>query len=223
MSAIIIDGKEIALQVRTDVAKRVEKLRARGLVPALAVVLVGEDPASVSYVTAKERALEQAGMASQDIRLPIDTSETELLAIIDSLNKNTDIHGILVQLPVPKHIDESKLIRAIDPSKDVDGFHPGVFALYAPWGFGNAQDHAGKDAGGPCRSNRSLKYCGQAPGKPTHPKRGKCYPYRLPYGYQKCSRIYPTGRYFNCSSRKPRLSYRADGQTWGGGYRCGGE
>lgn len=124
MSAIIIDGKEIALQVRTDVAKRVEKLRARGLVPALAVVLVGEDPASVSYVTAKERALEQAGMASQDIRLPIDTSETELLAIIDSLNKNTDIHGILVQLPVPKHIDESKLIRAIDPSKDVDGFHP---------------------------------------------------------------------------------------------------
>ncbi|WP_304225141.1 bifunctional methylenetetrahydrofolate dehydrogenase/methenyltetrahydrofolate cyclohydrolase FolD [Gracilinema caldarium] len=124
MSAQLIDGKLIAQKIRQDAADRTQKLRARGIQPCLAVVLVGEDPASVSYVTAKERALEEAGMASQDIRLPQETSEIELLTIIDKLNQDPQVHGILVQLPLPKHINEDRIITAIEPAKDVDGFHP---------------------------------------------------------------------------------------------------
>lgn len=124
MAATIIDGKEIAKNVRQDVAKRAAALGERGIVPCLAVVLVGEDPASVSYVSAKERALEEAGMASRDIRLAADTSEDKLLSLIKELNTDASVHGILVQLPLPKGIDEDRVIMAIDPAKDVDGFHP---------------------------------------------------------------------------------------------------
>jgi methylenetetrahydrofolate dehydrogenase (NADP+)/methenyltetrahydrofolate cyclohydrolase len=93
-------------------------------VPTLAVILVGDDPASLSYVTAKEKALTEAGMESRDIRLPADTSEKALLAIISDLNRNEQVHGILVQLPLPKHINEAKVINEIIPEKDVDCFHP---------------------------------------------------------------------------------------------------
>uniref|UniRef100_A0A7C3E3N1 Bifunctional protein FolD n=1 Tax=Gracilinema caldarium TaxID=215591 RepID=A0A7C3E3N1_9SPIR len=124
MPAQLIDGKAIALKIRQDAAERTQKLLAQGIQPCLAVVLVGEDPASISYVTAKERALEEAGMASQDLRLPENTSEAELLALIDKLNQDPLVHGILVQLPLPKHINEDRIITAIDPAKDVDGFHP---------------------------------------------------------------------------------------------------
>lgn len=96
----------------------------RGIVPCLAVVLVGDNPASVSYVTAKERALEEAGMVGRDIRLPEDTSESDVLDLIEDLNQDAGVHGILVQLPLPKHIDGDKVIMAIRPEKDVDGFHP---------------------------------------------------------------------------------------------------
>ena len=124
MSAQIIDGKQIALDVRAGVAEKVAALKAKGITPCLAVVLVGENPASVSYVTGKRKALAEAGMADKSVELPENTSEEDLLKLIDELNRDDSVHGILVQLPLPKHIDEDKIIMAISPEKDVDGFHP---------------------------------------------------------------------------------------------------
>lgn len=124
MSAEIIDGFSIAQQVRHKAAEEAAELGLQGIAPCLAVVLVGENPASVSYVTAKERALEEAGMLGKDIRLPGDTTEFDLLGLIEELNQDDSVHGILVQLPLPSHIDEDKVIMAIKPEKDVDGFHP---------------------------------------------------------------------------------------------------
>ncbi|GHV46995.1 bifunctional protein FolD [Spirochaetia bacterium] len=124
MPAIIIDGKAISLKVREEVKRRAGKLEPRGIVPCLAVILVGEDPASLSYVTAKEKALAEAEMASRDYRLAASTGEDELLALIGRLNADEQVHGILVQLPLPSHISEERVITAIDPRKDVDGFHP---------------------------------------------------------------------------------------------------
>ena len=124
MSAVIIDGKQIAADVRAEVAAKVSELKKKGVEPCLAVILVGQNPASVSYVTGKRKALAEVGMADRSIQLPESTSESELLELIASLNADASVHGILVQLPLPKHIDEDKVIMAIDPSKDVDGFHP---------------------------------------------------------------------------------------------------
>jgi methylenetetrahydrofolate dehydrogenase (NADP+)/methenyltetrahydrofolate cyclohydrolase len=124
VSAIRINGKETARKKREEAAARAALLRERGIVPCLAVVLLGEDPASLSYVSAKERALEETGMAGRDIRLPAETSEEDLLALIAELNRDTTVHGILVQLPLPGHITGDRVITAIDPRKDVDGFHP---------------------------------------------------------------------------------------------------
>ena len=124
MSATIIDGKAIAAQVRGEVTEKVSTLKAKGITPCLAVILVGENPASVSYVTGKQKALVEVGMADRSLHLPESTTEEELLKIIDDLNKDTTVHGILVQLPLPEHINEEKVLLAIDPEKDVDGFHP---------------------------------------------------------------------------------------------------
>lgn len=124
MSATIINGKAIAAQVRGEVAEKVSALKAKGITPCLAVILVGENPASVSYVTGKQKALAEVGMADRSLHLPESTTEEELLKIIDDLNKDTAVHGILVQLPLPEHINEEKILLAIDPEKDVDGFHP---------------------------------------------------------------------------------------------------
>ena len=125
MSAVIIDGKQVAKDIRAELEAQVRQLKAeKGIVPGLAVVLVGQDPASQSYVTAKEKACAEIGIYSDDNRLPAETSEAELLALISKLNSDPKIHGILVQLPLPKHIDESRVILAIAPEKDVDGFHP---------------------------------------------------------------------------------------------------
>ena len=124
MSATIIDGKAIAAQVRGEVTEKVSTLKAKGITPCLAVILVGENPASVSYVTGKQKALAEVGMADRSLHLPESTTEEELLKIIDDLNKDTTVHGILVQLPLPEHINEEKILLAIDPEKDVDGFHP---------------------------------------------------------------------------------------------------
>ena len=124
MSAQIIDGKAVALEVRSGVAKKVSELKAKGINPCLAVILVGENPASVSYVTGKRKALAEAGMEDRSVNLPESTTEEELLKIIDELNKDKTVHGILVQLPLPNHINEEKVILAIAPEKDVDGFHP---------------------------------------------------------------------------------------------------
>lgn len=124
MSAVIIDGKTIAQNVRKEVAEQVKELNAKGISPCLAVILVGNNPASVSYVTGKQKALAEAGMTDKSVHLPEDTSEEELVELIERLNKDNTVNGILVQLPLPKHINEDRVITAITPEKDVDGFHP---------------------------------------------------------------------------------------------------
>ena len=121
----VIDGKALAASLRAEIAKGVEELKtAKGVTPGLAVILVGDNPASVSYVTAKEKACREAGMASREVRLPADTPEADLLALVRELNSDPAVHGILVQLPLPKHIGEKNVIDAIAPEKDVDGFTP---------------------------------------------------------------------------------------------------
>ncbi len=120
----IIDGKGIAADVRKELAVKVNDLIASGLTPGLAVILVGEDPASKTYVRSKVRACKEIKIYSELIQLPASVTETELLDHIDRLNKDTRIHGILVQLPLPEHISTNRVIAAITPEKDVDGFHP---------------------------------------------------------------------------------------------------
>jgi methylenetetrahydrofolate dehydrogenase (NADP+)/methenyltetrahydrofolate cyclohydrolase len=125
MPAQLIDGKAIAAAVRADTRAAVEDWTQSGhRPPVLRVVLVGDHPASASYVRGKIKAAAEAGIDSETIRLPADISQTDLLGIVDELNANPEVHGILVQLPLPDHVDESKIIHAIDPDKDVDGFHP---------------------------------------------------------------------------------------------------
>lgn len=124
MTAKVIDGKAFAAKVRAQVAAHVAKLKEEhGITPGLAVVLVGEDPASKVYVRNKGVQTIEAGMASFEHKLPADTSESDLLALIAKLNADPAVHGILVQLPLPKHLDSDLVINAIDPAKDVDGFH----------------------------------------------------------------------------------------------------
>jgi methylenetetrahydrofolate dehydrogenase (NADP+) / methenyltetrahydrofolate cyclohydrolase len=122
--ATIIDGNAIAKLVREDVAVEVKELAARGIVPGLTVVLVGEDPASTVYVRSKGKASLEVGMKSDTIRLPATTPERELLDLVDRLNADVSVHGILVQMPLPRQIDPATVIRRISPAKDVDGFHP---------------------------------------------------------------------------------------------------
>lgn len=121
MSAVILSGKPIAEAIKSEVAQEVSEL---GFKPGLAVVRVGEDPASAVYVASKVKTTEELGMHSEHISLDVETSESELLEIIDGLNGRDDIDGILVQLPLPKHINEQRVLETIDPAKDVDGFHP---------------------------------------------------------------------------------------------------
>lgn len=124
MTARVLDGVPIADAIRAEVAGRVAEHRKQGNQPGLAVVIVGENPASMVYVRSKGRACEEAGMHSETIRLPADTPEAELLSVVDRLNRDPRIHGFLVQLPLPKHIDAERVLNRINPLKDVDGFHP---------------------------------------------------------------------------------------------------
>jgi methylenetetrahydrofolate dehydrogenase (NADP+) / methenyltetrahydrofolate cyclohydrolase len=124
LPAELIDGRAIGQKVRAEAAARARKLAERGVKPGLAVVLVGEDPASVVYTNSKSKAAEEAGMYSQNLRLPVEISQDELLRRVDQLNADPRIHGILVQMPLPRHIDPDAVVRRIDPYKDVDGFHP---------------------------------------------------------------------------------------------------
>lgn len=124
MAAVIIDGKEIAKKKRNEITHQVGELRKRGIVPGLAVILVGDNQASRTYVNNKQKTAKELGMHNVLIEYPTSISEKELLAKIDELNEDPSIHGILVQLPLPDHINEKKLIEAISPEKDVDGFHP---------------------------------------------------------------------------------------------------
>jgi methylenetetrahydrofolate dehydrogenase (NADP+) / methenyltetrahydrofolate cyclohydrolase len=131
MTATILDGKAFAADVRARVADNVARLKAQGIAPGLAVVLVGEDPASQVYVRSKGKQTLEAGMASFEHKLPADTSEADLLAVVQALNADPAVHGILVQLPLPAHLDSDLVINAIDPAKDVDGFHISNVGLLA--------------------------------------------------------------------------------------------
>jgi len=153
VSAKVIDGKAIAAEARHECALRVERLKSRGVIPGLAVVIVGEDPASQVYVRNKALASEAIGMHSEVHAMSKDTTEEQLLAFIHSLNTRRTVHGILVQLPLPRHIDSRAVVAAIDPSKDVDGFNYrnigalvlGEPAFYpcTPWGVMKMLEHEG--------------------------------------------------------------------------------
>jgi methylenetetrahydrofolate dehydrogenase (NADP+)/methenyltetrahydrofolate cyclohydrolase len=122
---ILLDGKKVAAEIKQQLKLEINKLKDAGKhVPGLAAILVGDDPASAAYVAGKERDCTEVGMHSQVLRLPAETTEEELLRLVQQYNESKEFHGILVQLPVPKHIDSMKIIEAISPAKDVDGFHP---------------------------------------------------------------------------------------------------
>jgi len=123
-SPLILSGKEVSLAVKADLKGRIEKLKEKGITPGLTAVLVGEDPASQVYVRSKERQSAKLGFNSQVLRLDANSSQADLLQLVQNLNEDNKVHGILVQLPLPKHIDSQLVIEAIDPHKDVDGFHP---------------------------------------------------------------------------------------------------
>jgi methylenetetrahydrofolate dehydrogenase (NADP+)/methenyltetrahydrofolate cyclohydrolase len=123
-TAQLIDGAVLAAKVQSEVADRVSALKARGVTPGLTVVLVGDDPASAVYVGSKERTCKELGMAGETIRMPATTSQTELLSVVERLNADPAVHGILVQMPLPKQIDADTVLHTIKPEKDVDGFHP---------------------------------------------------------------------------------------------------
>ncbi|MCK4535787.1 MAG: bifunctional methylenetetrahydrofolate dehydrogenase/methenyltetrahydrofolate cyclohydrolase FolD [Desulfuromonadales bacterium] len=154
----IIDGKAIAAEIREEIAADVSSLKGQGVTPGLAVVLVGEDPASRVYVSMKEKACEKAGIFSDEHKLPEETTEAQLLALIDELNRDERIDGILVQLPLPDQIDESKILEAISPTKDADGFHPynvgrlmtgnPLFQPCTPYGIMKMLEHTGVDLTG---------------------------------------------------------------------------
>lgn len=122
--AKIIDGKQIAKEVRAEIAAECAELKKKGIIPGLAVVIVGTDPASQVYVRNKKKACEEVGFRSEVFELPEETTEEELLALVKKLNEDVNIHGILVQLPLPEHLDDEVIIANIDPKKDVDAFHP---------------------------------------------------------------------------------------------------
>jgi 5,10-methylene-tetrahydrofolate dehydrogenase/Methenyl tetrahydrofolate cyclohydrolase len=125
MTAKIINGAEIAAQIREEIKQEVLQLKAKhNLVPGLVTVLLGWDPGSLSYISGKEKTAKELGFYSERIDLPETTSQKDLLVLVDKLNKDTKIHGLLVQIPLPKHIDENEVLYAINPKKDVDGFHP---------------------------------------------------------------------------------------------------
>ncbi len=141
---LLIDGKKVSMRIREEIKKEVAELKEKGINPCLSVVLVGSDMASRTYVNNKKKACAEVGILSKEFLLPDEATEEELLELIDRLNKDKEVHGILVQLPLPKHIDEMKVIEAIDPKKDVDCFHPynvgrlytgsGIFAPCTPAG-----------------------------------------------------------------------------------------
>ncbi|MDD8014305.1 MAG: tetrahydrofolate dehydrogenase/cyclohydrolase catalytic domain-containing protein [Acidobacteriota bacterium] len=124
MSAQIIAGKEVSAQIREELKARVAALKSKGILPGLGVILVGEDPASVSYVTGKAKASEEIGIFEQTVKLPAAASEDEILKTVDGLNRDPRFNGLLVQLPLPRHVNPDKVINLISPEKDVDGLHP---------------------------------------------------------------------------------------------------
>lgn len=124
MEAKILDGRKISAKIREELKERVKKLEGKGITPGLAGILVGEDPGSVTYIRLKEKGCAEVGIHAETVKLPEDVREEELLEVIERLNRDPKIHGIFIQLPLPKHLDEDKALNTISPDKDVDGFHP---------------------------------------------------------------------------------------------------
>ncbi len=156
--AEIIDGKAIAAEIRAQIKAQTAELKQQEVTPGLAVVLVGDDPASRVYVSMKEKACAEVGIFSDEHKLPAETTEAQLLALIDELNRDSRIDGILVQLPLPAQIDENRVLEAISPKKDVDGFHPynvgrlatgnPLFLPCTPYGVMKMLEHTGVDLAG---------------------------------------------------------------------------
>ena len=175
-TARIIDGKKVAASIRAELSEEVKSLKAKGITPGLAVVLVGDDPASHVYVRGKEKGCAEVGMASFVHRLPADATERRVLNLVRKLNDDPRVHGLLVQSPLPPQIDEMKVVNAINPEKDADGFHPVQRGPPARWRAGPEALHAERRSGSaqslqlqPCRKAR--RYCwtfehrGEAPGR----------------------------------------------------------
>src|SRR6266404_364155 len=134
----LIDGRAVAEKVYLDLRAQIAELKSKGITPGLGVVLVGDDPASRAYVRSKDKMSRELGLHSAKLELPASTSQAELLARVEELNRDPQVHGILVQSPPPKHIDEAEIVRALDPRRDVDGFHPlnvAKLAMGDPTGF----------------------------------------------------------------------------------------
>ena len=218
--AEIIDGKKISQEIKDELKEKVAAMHAQGQEVTLAVVLVGQDPASCVYVRNKKRACEYIGIRSLSYELAEDTSEEEVLALIDKLNGDKDVNGILVQLPLPKHMDEDKITRAIDPLKDVDGFHPqnvgalsiGLpgFVSCTPAGIIQLLKRSHIDMEG-----RTQQYRWKTDG--TFDAARKCYGHCDPFQDQRSCFCDQTGRYPDRCDRQEAVYY---GRLCQRGSRC---
>ena len=222
----ILDGKSLALEIQEQIKQEVQMLNQRKITPGLAVILVGNDPASQSYVNMKAKACSQTGIYSTTHEMPESITQDALLQTILMLNQNPNIDGILVQLPLPKHIDATSVLEAISPKKDVDGFHPfnmgrifcnlEGFIPATPMGVITLLKHYQIPIKG---KNVVIVGASNIVGKTTWSiifKR-KCHHYALPYLYPKPYRAYQKGRYFVCGCGQTKSHYQRYGKR-----RCGG-
>jgi 5,10-methylene-tetrahydrofolate dehydrogenase/methenyl tetrahydrofolate cyclohydrolase len=223
--AILIKGSEIAKQIKQELKEEINNLLINNkLVPGLATVLVGEDEASKVYVGAKEKACKELGIYSERIDLFPDTTENDLLVLIDKLNKNAKIHGILVQLPLPRHINETKVLYAIDPQKDVDAFHPvnvGKLMLGVP-DFLPCTPHGIQEL---LLRTGIEQYCRQADcehADSEEQERCKRYCYNMPHRYEGFTVPHQKGGYPHCGSRQAKDNNRRYGEGRCCRYRCRG-
>lgn len=222
MAAIVMDGKALAAKVKERVRRQVEQLDIK---PGLAVVLVGDDPASRVYVNGKKKDCGECGIYSEEYALPGETTQKELLELVAALNDREDIDGILVQLPLPSHLNEKEVLLAVRPDKDVDCFHPfnvGQLMIGRRASSPAPQLVLGTSAGVWDRPGReALCHCGpvqyrrEAPGHADGPK--ECHCHHLSHPDQESKRDVPPGRYFGSCRRTGRPDFRGYGE---GGGRC---
>lgn len=231
MPAEIIDGKRISSEIKENLKGKLENLKKRGVVPGLAAVLVGDNPASQVYVNMKAKACEEVGIHSDVCRYPKELPESDLLKKIEELNQKRNIHGILVQFPTPEQISEEKVILAIDPKKDVDGFHPfnvgmmlagkSTFLPCTPLGIQELLLRSGNDPSG---KHVVILGRGSLVGRPLAPmlfqkaKRGKCYGDCLSYCYKEFIQPHQASGYSDCGYGKGKICNCGYGQAGRGSY-----
>ena len=236
MSAKLIKGTEIREQILEEITAEVAEIKEKhGVVPGLVTILVGENPASISYVTLKIQTAHRVGFHEIQDSQPVDLSEEALLGLIDKYNKDDAIHGILVQLPLPKHVDEKKVLNAIDPDKDVDGFHPVnvgrlmiggsevKFPPCTPAGIQEMIVRAGVETKGCGR--RTFKYCRQTYRKYDAPegRRRELYRNDCSHGYQRSGFTLPACGYSDCGCRRSGIGKTGVDQAGCLRYRCRGQ